>query len=115
MAPTNQPRLTQEDVLTAIDVVRRDHGACTYRALADELGVSHSAARYRVLQLVDAGLVEIQAGRGGAIRRVEEDNRRGTAIGLKGTFTVQVEYDPTARKPLRAKIIDADGAAKKPD
>lgn len=99
--------VTDDEVLAAIEKVRADEGACSLRALGDELGISHTGARYRVQRLEKRGQVT-QTGTSGGIRIVGAEVPRETEV-LRGRLVLQVSYDPQAAKPLQIEVLEADG------
>lgn len=100
---------TGDDVLDAVERVRIREGACSLRALAAELGISHTGARYWVLKLCDAGILE-HNGNAGSIRRVGADDHALPAM-LVGTITLGISYGPGAKHPLLIQVIGTTGAA----
>lgn len=103
--------MVDDEILAAVDAVRQRTGACSYGSLATELGHSRSAVRYRIRKLAEQGLVVVTEGRNGTIRRTGTTQITSGALAvLEGTVTFEVKYDPKARRPLRIKVVDSDGA-----
>lgn len=105
--------MDDDEILAAVDAVRQRTGACSYGSLAAELGHSRSAVRYRIKRLAERGLVVVAQGRNGTIRRTGSSPlTSSTVVALTGTVTLEVRYDPKARRPLRVRLLDADGAVR---
>lgn len=75
---------TNDEILEAVDVVRASYGACTYTALAEQLGMSRNGVVARVTRMVRDGALE-QSELPGSIRRPREaGEERGVLVGERG-------------------------------
>lgn len=68
MAPPQ--KVSDDDILETIDMVRDDYGACTVQALADHLSISKQALLRRIEPMFAAGLIQ-RSELAGSIRRAQ--------------------------------------------
>lgn len=79
-------RLTEEQVLEAVDALRTKEGSCTYDGLAHHLGLSKTGIYYRVQKLAEKGRLEVTEGAVGSIRRPTSASGGGVEVGLVVTL-----------------------------
>lgn len=91
-------RVSDEQILAAVSSLRETLGSCVQSDLADAVGLSRTAVRYRVGRLLASGQLE-QSDRAGSLR-VRQPDPTWTDVRLR------VRYDPRAPVPLVIRAVD---------